>query len=113
MSFTVCSCIIKSGASDPLTTKKQEGGIVPASTIFSAQSVWCLWLGKQHHFWWWTVGEVNWLCRQAGRPNKQSTYLDVCEPTGCANKVLYLGVPNYSMIQVEASSIDARASGSK
>ena len=25
-----------------------------------------------------TVGEVNWLCRKAGRVNKQSTYLDIC-----------------------------------
>ena len=55
--------------------RKEEGWIVQAGTIFSAQSAWCLWVGNQHHFWWSTVGEVNWLCRQAGRVNKQSTYL--------------------------------------
>ena len=32
----------------PLSTKKQEGGggFLLASTIFSAQSAWCLWVGK-------------------------------------------------------------------
>ena len=35
------------------------------NTIF--QYVWCVWVGKLHHFRWWTVGAVNWLCRQAGR----------------------------------------------
>ena len=35
---------------------------------------------------WWTVGEVNWLCRQAGRVNKQSTYLDVYELNPKQNK---------------------------
>ena len=57
--------------------RKEGGGFVPASTIFSAQSALCLWVGKQHHFWQWTGGEVNWLCRQAGQANNQSTYLDV------------------------------------
>ena len=70
---------MKSGPCDPLITKKQEGGggFVPACTIFSAQSLWCLWVGKWHHFWQWTVGEVNWKCSQAGRVNNQSIYLDV------------------------------------
>ena len=68
------------GLSDPLITKKQEGGFVPTRTIFSAQSLWCLWVGKMHHFWWWTVSEVNWQCRQADRANKQSIYLDVYGP---------------------------------
>ena len=59
--------------------KKHEGGggFVPAGTIFSAQSVWCLCVGTQHHFWQSTVGEVNWLCRPANQANKQSVYLDV------------------------------------
>ena len=71
---------MKSGASDPLITKKNRkegGGFVPASTIFSVHSIWCLWVGKMHHFWWWTVGEVNWLCRQAGQANNHSIYIDV------------------------------------
>ena len=51
---------MKSCASDPLITKnrKERGGFVPAGAIFSASSTWCLWVG-----------------RQAGRVNKQSTYL--------------------------------------
>ena len=71
---------MKSGASDPLDNKKtgrRGGGFVLASTIFSAQSAWCLWVGNWHHFWWWTVSEVSWLCRQAGWVIKQSTYQDV------------------------------------
>jgi len=55
----------------------RRGGFVQAGTIFSAQSAWCLWVGKLHHFWWWTVSEVNWLCRQAGQVNNQSINLDV------------------------------------
>ena len=78
---------MKSGASDPFTTKnmKEGGELVPASTIFFAQSLWCLCVGKWHHFWWWTVGEVNWLCRQAGQANNQSTYLDVNGGASCSN----------------------------
>ena len=82
---------MKNGASDPLITnnyqvlwplaadknRKEWGGFVPAGTIISAQSLWCLWVGKLSHFWWWTVSEVNWLCRQAGLADKQSIYLDV------------------------------------
>ena len=55
----------------------RRGRICPGQYNFSVQSTWCLWVGKQHQFWLWTVGEVNWLCRQEGRANKQSTYLDV------------------------------------
>ena len=49
LSFNVCPHKIKSDTNHPLTTKKQDGGgggFVQASTIFSAQSVWCLWVGK-------------------------------------------------------------------
>ena len=77
---------MKSGASDPLITKnrKEGGGFVMAGTIFSAQSLWYLRVDKWHHFWWWTVSEINWLWRQAGRANKQSIYLDVnCHMTDC------------------------------
>ena len=73
MSFTICPRAMKSGASDPIITKnRKEGGrFVPASTIFSAQSAWCLWVSKLHHFWWWTHDEVNWQCR----PGQQTVYL--------------------------------------
>ena len=46
-------------------------------TIF--QYVWCLWVGKLHHFRWWTVGAVNWLCRQAGRQVSRCLWFEVYE----------------------------------
>ena len=62
----------------PLTAKTgRRGWIFPGRYIFSAKCAWYLWVGKLNHFWWWTSGEVICLCRQAGRANKQSTYLYV------------------------------------
>ena len=40
---------------------------------FSAQCVLCLWVGKWRHFWWWAVGELNELCRQARPTSYLST----------------------------------------
>ena len=70
---------MKSGASHSLITKKQKrrGRICHSWQKNSAQSLWWLWVGNLHHFWWWTVGEVNWLCRQVSRANKQFIYLYV------------------------------------
>ena len=30
--------------------RMEGGGFVMANSIFSAQSLWCLWMGKLHHF---------------------------------------------------------------
>ena len=40
---------------------------------FSAQCVLCFWVGKWRHFWWWAVGELNELCRQARPTSYLST----------------------------------------
>ena len=83
MSFTVSPHIAKNGASDPLTTKKQEGGgrSCPGCSNFFCPVPLVFIGGSVAPFLVWTVGEVNWLYRQAGRQagraNKQSTYQDV------------------------------------
>ena len=81
LSCTICPHLIKSNASHPLRTKKLEGGgrICPRRyNFFSAQYLWCLWVGKLPHFWWWSVSEVSCLCRQAGRLGQQAVYLSRC-----------------------------------
>ena len=72
---------MKSGARYPLT-KKQEGGGEDLSRpvqffLPSLPGVYG-WVTSITIFGGRTVGEVNWLCRKAGRVNKQSTYLDIC-----------------------------------
>ena len=78
LSFTPCPQF-KNGASESPTTKnnRKQGRICPSQVNFSVQCLYCLWVGKWHYFWRWTVSEPKWQCRQAGLENQQLIYIDV------------------------------------
>ena len=89
----------KNGTSEPHTAiNKKEVGRICFSQVFSLPSASCVygWVSGTI-FLWWTVGKLNWQCRQAGRPGQQA--VDVCgllEPFGGRgsnpSQVQHLGV---------------------